>query len=56
MAQSVIQQTCIGRTCLKWSIDGSLSENDRDEPSRQWLGWRTANTYFKVDVERRFSC
>ena len=28
MAQSVIQQTCIGRTCLKWSVDGSLSEHD----------------------------
>jgi len=31
MAQSVIQQTCIGRTCLKWSVDGSLSEHDHDE-------------------------
>ena len=31
MAQSVIQQTCIGRTCLKWSGDGSLSEHDHDE-------------------------
>ena len=31
MAQSVIQQTCIGRTCLKWSADGSLSEHDHDE-------------------------
>ena len=31
MAQSVIQQTCIGRTCLKWAADGSLSEHDHDE-------------------------
>lgn len=31
MAQSLIQQTCIGRTCLKWSVDGSLSEHDHDE-------------------------
>ena len=31
MAPSVIQQTCIGRTCLKWSVDGSLSKHDQDE-------------------------
>ena len=31
MAPSVIQQTCIGRTCLKWSADGSLSKHDQDE-------------------------
>lgn len=31
MAPSVIQQTCIGRTCLKWSSDGSLSEHDQNE-------------------------
>ena len=31
MDQSVIQQTCTGRTCLRWSPDGSLSEHDHDE-------------------------
>ena len=31
MAPSVIRQTCIGRTCLKWSADGSLSEHDQNE-------------------------
>ena len=31
MAPSVIQQTCISRTCLKWSADGSLSKHDQDE-------------------------
>ena len=31
MAPSVIQQTCTGRTCLKWSADGSLSKHDQDE-------------------------
>ena len=31
MAPSLVQQTCTGRTCLKWSADGSLSEHDHDE-------------------------
>ena len=31
MATSFIPQTCTGRTCLKWSPDGSLSEHDQDE-------------------------
>ena len=31
MAPSVIPRTCIGRTCLKWSPDGSLSKHDQDE-------------------------
>jgi len=35
MAPSVIQQTCIGRTCLKWSADGSLSKHDQDELMRR---------------------
>ena len=35
MAPSVIQQTCIGRTCLKWSSDGSLSEHDQNELMRR---------------------
>ena len=35
MAPSVIQQTCIGRTCLKWSADGSLSKHDPDELMRR---------------------
>jgi hypothetical protein len=28
MAPSNIQKTCTGRTCLKWSADGSLAEHD----------------------------
>jgi len=35
MASSVIQQTCMGRTCLKWSADGSLSEHDQNELMRR---------------------
>ena len=35
MTPSVIQQTCIGRTCLKWSADGSLSEHDQNELMRR---------------------
>ena len=31
MAPSVLQQMCTGRTCLKWSDDGSLSEHDHNE-------------------------
>ena len=31
VAASFIPQTCTGRTCLKWSPDGSLSEHDQDE-------------------------
>jgi hypothetical protein len=30
MAASFIPQTCTGRTCLKWSADGSLFEHDQD--------------------------
>ena len=35
MAPSVIQQTCIGRACLKLSADGSLSKHDQDELMRR---------------------
>ena len=31
MAASLSPQTCTGRTYLKWSPDGSLSEHDHDE-------------------------
>ena len=31
MAPSGNQQSCSGRTCLKWSADGSLSEHDHAE-------------------------
>ena len=31
MAPYVIPRTCIGKTCLKWSADGSLSEHDQNE-------------------------
>ena len=31
MAASFIPQTCTGRTCLKWSADGSLSEHDQND-------------------------
>ena len=35
MAPSVIQRNCLGRTCLKWSSDGSLSEHDQNELMRR---------------------
>ena len=28
MTASIIPPTCAGRTCLNWSADGSLSEQD----------------------------
>ena len=31
MAPSDFHQTFTGRTCLKWSADGSLSEHDHQE-------------------------
>ena len=35
MTPYVIPRTCIGRTCLKWSADGSLSEHDQSELMRR---------------------
>ena len=35
MAPSVILRNCIGRTCLKCSADGSLSEHDQNELMRR---------------------
>ena len=29
------EETCSGRTCLKWSPDGSLSDFDKDELTRR---------------------
>lgn len=31
MTPSNVSPTCIGRTCLKWSADGSLSQYDHDQ-------------------------
>ena len=31
MTPAFIPKTWTGRTCLKWSADGSLSEHDHDE-------------------------
>lgn len=31
VSRSTASTTCLGRTCLKWSADGSLSQHDHDE-------------------------
>ena len=40
--------------CIDWQDAAESRSCEHDEPSRQWLGWRTENTYFHVEIERRF--
>ena len=40
--------------CIDWQDAAENRSCQHDEPSSQWLGWKTANTYFNVEVERRF--
>ena len=59
MAPSNIQKTCMGRTFLKWSADGSLAEHDHRALMERLcsadpaLAQTEACALFKPSVERR---